>query len=91
MDPHAAEKYKMSRDAVDKINRITAIGQVTILANEAMFAKTPFAITLKRTQLDAFKEIASEVGITIDQKALPKPEENKEICRNTVFCNKSRA
>ena len=79
MDPHAAEKYKMSQDAVDKINRITAIGQVTILANEAMFAKTPFAITLKRTQLDAFKEIASEVGITIDQKALPKPEENKEI------------
>lgn len=74
MDPSAATKLAIEQDTVDKINRITAIGQVAILTNEIMVAQTPFAVSMRRTQLEAIKEVAPMLGITIDiSKALPAP------------------
>lgn len=73
-DPNAATKLNISQETVDKINRITAIGQVAVLTNEIMIAQTPFAISMRVNQLEALKEVAPMVGVVIDTtKALPSP------------------
>lgn len=79
LDPAAAQKLNISQDSVDKINRITAIGQVAILTNEIMIAQTPFAVAMRVTQLEAIKEVAPMLGVTIDTKALPAPKEDGTI------------
>ena len=56
IDPDAAAKYGMVPDAVDKINRITAIGQVALLANEIAFAQNPFAIRSESHNLRLFSK-----------------------------------
>ena len=79
LDPAAAQKLNISQDSVDKINRITAIGQVAVLTNEIMIAQTPFAVAMRVTQLEAIKEVAPMLGVTIDTKALPAPKEDGTI------------
>lgn len=79
LDPAAAQKLNISQDSVDKINRITAIGQVAILTNEIMIAQTPFAVAMRVTQLEAIKEVAPMLGVTIDTKALPAPKADGTI------------
>lgn len=78
-DKDAAAKYGMEQSTVDKINRITAIGQLAIFGQEIVSAKSPFAIIMSASQLEAFKEVGSEVGIVINQKALPTPDEDGNI------------
>ena len=73
-DPAAAQKLGLPQDTVDKINKITAIGQVAILTNEIMIAQTPFAVAMRVSQLEAIKEVAPMLGVTIDTKALPAPD-----------------
>ena len=73
LDPKAAEHIGIAQDAVDKINRITAIGQVAVLTNEIAIAQTPFAVAMRVSQLEAIKEVAPLLGVTIDTKALPAP------------------
>lgn len=74
MDPNAAKKLNLEQETVDQINKITAIGQVAILTNEIMIAQTPFAVSMRITQLEAIKEVAPMLGVTIDTtKALPVP------------------
>lgn len=75
LDPKAAEHIGIAQDAVDKINRITAIGQVAVLTNEIAIAQTPFAVAMRVSQLEAIKEVAPLLGVTIDTKALPAPTE----------------
>ena len=79
LDPAAAQKLNISQDDVDKINRITAIGQVAVLTNEIMIAQTPFAVAMRVTQLEAIKEVAPMLGVTIDTKALPAPKSDGTI------------
>lgn len=79
LDPQAATKLKVSQETVDNINRITAIGQVAMLTNEIMIAQTPFAVSMRVTQLEAIKEVAPLLGVTIDAKALPAPKEDGTI------------
>lgn len=78
-DKDAAAKYGMEQSTVDKINRITAIGQLAIFGQEIVSAKSPFAIIMSASQLEAFKEVGSEVGIVINQKALPAPDKDGNI------------
>ena len=73
LDPKAAEHIGIAQDAVDKINRITAIGQVAVLTNEIALAQTPFAIAMRVSQLEVIKEVAPLLGVNIDTKALPAP------------------
>lgn len=75
LDPKAAEHVGIAQEAVDKINRITAIGQVAVLTNEIAIAQTPFAVAMRVTQLEAIKEVAPLLGVSIDTKALPAPNE----------------
>ena len=79
MDPEAAKRYGMSDEAVEKINHITAIGQVAVLTNEIIYAENPFAITMRQSQLQLMSEAAQEIGVTIDQKMLPAPDKDGNI------------
>lgn len=76
LDPKAAEHIGIAQETVDKINRITAIGQVAVLTNEVALAQTPFAIAMRISQLEAIKEVAPMLGVDIDTKALPAPDAN---------------
>lgn len=73
LDPKAAEHIGVSAETIDKVNRITAIGQVAVLTNEIALAQTPFAIAMRVSQLEAIKEVAPLLGVTFDSKALPAP------------------
>lgn len=70
-DPNA--KTRFGEAVVEKIDGITAIGFVTVLVNEIVSAKTPFAIKMSSAQLGAITEVAPMLGIQIDAKLLPAP------------------
>lgn len=76
IDPNASKRYDISQEAVDKINKITAIAQASVLINEVMIAQTPFAVSMRVSQLEALKEVAPFLGLSFDTKALPAPKEN---------------
>lgn len=73
-DPNAAQRYDISQENVDSINKLTAMGYVAIFATSSMKDNTPFAITMRAAQRDKILEVAGELGITIDQKMLPAPD-----------------
>lgn len=73
-DANAAQKYGMSQDAVDKINKITAIGQIAALTCEVVYAKNPFAIRMQPSQLEEIIATGELVGLQIDKKFLPAPD-----------------
>lgn len=73
MDPHAATRYNMSQETVDKINSITAIGQLAAMTCEVVYAKNPFAIKMNAAQLENIVSLGETVGLRIDMKALPAP------------------
>lgn len=79
MDANAAQKYGMSQDAVDKINKITAIGQVAALTCEVVYAKNPFAIRMQPSQLEDIIATGKLVGLHIDQNLLPAPSEDGTV------------
>lgn len=72
-DPNAAQRYDISQENVDSINKLTALGYVAIFATSVVKDNTPFAITMRAAQRDKILEVASELGITIDQKMLLHP------------------
>lgn len=75
MQPNAAEKLGLTQETVDKINSFSAHAWVAIAATEAMFGTSQFAQTIRLSQLPGITEAASSMGIVIDQKALPAPNE----------------
>lgn len=74
-NPNAAKAIGISQEAVDKVNQITAIAQVAVLAGEMIYAQTPFAVSMRVSQLAAMEEVMPLIGITIDKKALPAPKD----------------
>lgn len=79
MDPKAAEHTGMSQEAIDKINQINAVEQVALMASVVTYDKTPFAISMRASQLPAITEAAAALGITIDQKSLPSPDKEGQV------------
>jgi hypothetical protein len=92
LDPKAAVHIGIEQDTVDKINRITAIGQVAVLTNEIAMANTPFAIAMRVTQLEAIKEVAPLLGVSVDTKALPAPKDGViEVPASAIKVSKEAA
>ena len=75
LDKDAAARYGMSQEAVEEINRLNAIGQVTVLANEVVNGGSDFAVRMRLENLNRIKEIASTIGVKIIENALPAPVE----------------
>lgn len=79
MQPNAANKLGISQETVDKVNAFTAHGWVAVAATEGMFGTSAFAQTIRQSQLPTIIDAAHDMGITIDQKALPAPNEDGTI------------
>lgn len=73
MQPNAATKLGISQETVDKVNAFTAHGWVIVAANEGMFGTSAFAGTIRQSMLPVILDAAKDMGINIDQKALPAP------------------
>lgn len=73
MDPEAAKRYGISQETVDTINNLTAHAQVVVLACEVEFGKNPFALMMKKSQIDQMNLIGRDMGISFDPKFLPAP------------------
>mgnify|MGYP006978910906 FL=1 len=87
-DPNA--KTRFGEAVVEKIDGITAIGFVTVLVNEIVSAKTPFAVKMSSAQLGAITEVAPMLGIQIDAKLLPAPNADGtvQVPSNAVIVSK---
>ena len=79
MQPNAANKLGISQETIDKVNAFTAHGWVAVAATEGMFGTSAFAQTIRQSQLPTIIDAAHDMGITIDQKALPAPSEDGTI------------
>ena len=79
MQPNAAGKLGISQETVDKVNVFTAHGWVAVAATEGMFGTSAFAQTIRQNMLPTIIDAAHDMGITIDQKALPAPSEDGTI------------
>lgn len=79
MQPNAANKLGISQETVDKVNAFTAHGWVAVAATEGMFGTSAFAQTIRQSMLPTIIDAAHDMGITIDQKALPAPNEDGTI------------
>lgn len=79
MQPNAANKLGISQETVDKVNAFTAHGWVAVAATEGMFGTSAFAQTIRQSMLPTIIDAAHDMGITIDQKALPAPSEDGTI------------
>lgn len=90
-DPNA--KTRFGEAVVEKIDGITAIGFVTVLVNEIVSAKTPFAVKMSSAQLGAITEVAPMLGIQIDSKLLPAPSADGtvQVPSNAVIVSKETA
>ena len=79
MQPNAADKLGISQETVDKVNVFTAHGWVVVAAQEGMFGTSAFAGAIRQSMLPTIIDAAHDMGITIDQKALPAPSEDGTI------------
>lgn len=83
-------KTRFGEAVVEKIDGITAIGFVTVLVNEIVSAKTPFAVKMSSAQLGAITEVAPMLGIQIDSKLLlaPSADGTVQVPSNAVVVSK---
>lgn len=73
-DPSAVNVF--GKDVTERVNKITAIGFISVLTNEVLFGKSDFAARMSVSQRNAVIELAPMVGVTIDEKLLPAPEKD---------------
>lgn len=73
-DPQAGAKYDIPEDSINAINKVVTNGFIIAMINEIEFGKSPFAMRMKMSQLEAIKEFAPMLGVNIDTTALPAPD-----------------
>lgn len=78
-NPHAAEDYNLSPEAVKKFNGIVAIGFMNAIAIEITTGTDEWAKRMNATQLEVLREVAPLLGIEIDTKLLPAPEADGSV------------
>lgn len=70
-DPNAAQRYHVSNETVEGINRIVAIGAVALLAHDVVTGKSEFTQKMKASELQTFIAACAELNITLNPKLLP--------------------
>lgn len=79
-DPDAAaERYGIKREVAVKMDQCTAIGVMTMFAQEVALADTPWSRTMRPAVLESMAEVAKEIGITINLKSLPAPDKDGNV------------
>lgn len=72
-DGAAAKKAGLSQALIDNVDHITMISIAAEYASEMTYAKTPFAISLRKTVLPEMQSALKELGITMSDKVLALP------------------
>ena len=78
-DPTVAENLGISKEAVDKINGITALGYAAALIDEVQFGPSGWAAKMRVSQLEELKTVMPLLGVTLDTKALPAPDKDGNV------------
>lgn len=79
-DPDAAaERYGIKKEVAITMDKCTAIGVMTMFAQEVALADTPWSRTMRPAVLENMAEVAKEIGITINLKSLPAPDKNGNV------------
>lgn len=78
-DPNAAQRYHVSNETVEGINRIVAIGAVALLAHDVVTGKNEFAQKMKASELQTFIAACEELNITLNPKLLPVTKNPDEV------------
>ena len=90
VDPKAAAHTGFSQEAVNKINKINAAMQIGVLITEVTTSKNEFTMLMPPAMVETIKEIGAEVGVMLDTKLLPAPDEegNIKVPSKAVVVNK---
>lgn len=78
-DPDAVRRTGMTQDAIDKINRVAAIGQIAVLAEEITIANNPFSLTMRPATIAMINELGAEIGLNVNTAALPAPDKDGNV------------
>ena len=79
-DPDAAAtRYGIKREVAETMDHCTAIGVMTMFAQEVALADTPWSRTMRPAVLENMAEVAKEIGVTINLKSLPAPDKNGNV------------
>ena len=78
-DPQAGAKYDIPEGSINAINKVVTNGFIIAMINEIEFGKSPFAMRMKMSQLEAIKEFAPMLGVNIDTTALPAPDADGNV------------
>lgn len=75
----AAERYGIKKEVAETMDRCTAIGVMTMFAQEVALADTPWSRTMRPAVLENMAEVAKEIGVTINLKSLPAPDKDGKV------------
>ncbi len=75
----AAERYGIKKEVAETMDRCTAIGVMTMFAQEVALADTPWSRTMRPAVLENMAEVAKEIGVTINLKSLPVPDKDGKV------------
>ena len=79
IERESAKKRGMSEETLDNINSLLDTAIVAAFAEEVVHAENQWAFTMRTAQLALVQKVGSEIGITIDQKALPAPKDDGTV------------
>lgn len=75
----AAKRYGIKKEVAETMDKCTAIGVMTMFAQEVALADTPWSRTMRPAVLENMAEVAKEIGVTINLKSLPAPDKNGNV------------
>lgn len=75
----AVERYGIKKEVAETMDKCTAIGVITMFAQEVALADTPWSRTMRPAVLESMAEVAKEIGVTINLKSLPAPDKDGNV------------
>lgn len=84
--PNAAEVYNVPEGFVRTMDRCTMIGVGVMLMQEISNSNSDWAVSLRPGVIENLNEVAQQIGVTIDLKALPAPDKdgNVELAKENI-------
>ena len=93
-DPDASRKYGIPENSINAINKVVVNGFMVAMIDEIQFGKSPFAMRMNVSQLEAIKEFAPMIGVSINDLNLPAPAEDGMVeleSKNVIISEETKA
>ena len=78
-DPVVAKNLGLTEETVNTINGITALGYAAALVDEVQFGPSGWSAKMRVSQLEQIKSVMPLLGVQIDTKALPAPDNEGNV------------